>query len=57
VGPETLKEWIAEHPPPDEAFQQSLTLVGERVLAGEELRFAVRELSRASSSRVWAPLG
>ena len=57
VGPETLREWIAEHPPPDKAFRQSLTLIGERVLAGEELGFAVRELSRASSSRVWAPLG
>ena len=43
VGPETLREWIAEHPPPDQAFRQSLALVGERVLAGEELRFAVRE--------------
>ena len=57
VGPETLRDWIAEHPPSDQVFRQSLTLVGERVLAGEELRFAVRELSRASSSRVWAPLG
>ena len=35
---------MAEHPPPDQAFRQSLTLVGERVLAGEELRFAAREL-------------
>ena len=43
MGPETLREWIAEHPPPDQAFQQSLTLIGERVLAGEDLRFAVRE--------------
>lgn len=43
MGPETLREWIAEHPPPDRAFRQSLALVGERVLGGEELRFAVRE--------------
>lgn len=43
VGAETLREWIAEHPPSDQAFRQSLTLVGERVLAGEDLRFAVRE--------------
>jgi len=42
-GPETLQEWIAEQPPPDQAFRQSLTLIGERVLAGEELGFAVRE--------------
>lgn len=44
MGPETLKEWIAENPPPDEAFTQSLALVADRVRAGEELRFAVREL-------------
>lgn len=44
VDPETLREWIAEHPPPDEAFRQSLAHVAERVLAGEDLRFAVREL-------------
>lgn len=43
MGPETLREWIAAHPPPDQAFRQSLTLVGERVAAGEELHFAVRE--------------
>ena len=43
MGPGTLREWIAEHPPPDRAFRQSLALVGERILAGEELRFAVRE--------------
>ena len=43
MGPETLREWIAEHPPPDGAFRQSLAFVGERVLASEDLRFAVRE--------------
>jgi hypothetical protein len=41
---ETLREWIAAHPPPDHAFGQSLALVGRRVRAGEDLRFAVREL-------------
>ncbi len=44
MGPETLKDWIAANPPPDEAFTQSLALVADRVRAGEELRFAVREL-------------
>jgi hypothetical protein len=39
----TSKEWLATHPPPDSAFQQTLAHVSERVRAGEELRFAVRE--------------
>jgi len=39
----TLKEWLAEHPPPDTAFKQTLTLVAERVRAGEDLLFAIRE--------------
>lgn len=43
MGPETLKEWIAENPPPDEAFAQSLARVGDRVREGEDLRFAARE--------------
>lgn len=40
---DSLKDWLAEHPPPDSAFEQTLARVGERVLAGEDLRFAVRE--------------
>lgn len=39
----TSKEWLAENPPPDSAFSQSLALVADRVLEGEDLRFAVRE--------------
>jgi hypothetical protein len=39
----TLKEWLAEHPPPDSAFKQTLALVSERVRSGEDLSFAVRE--------------
>lgn len=44
MSAETLEDWIAEHPLPDEAFRQSLALVADRIRAGEELRFAVREL-------------
>jgi hypothetical protein len=40
----SLREWLAEHPPPDSAFRQSLAGVAERVRAGEDLHFAVREL-------------
>src|SRR4051794_13045589 len=39
----SLREWLAEHHPPDSAFRQSLAGVAERVRAGEDLRFAVRE--------------
>lgn len=39
----TSREWLAAHPPPDSAFSQTLALVAERVRAGEDLRFAVRE--------------
>jgi hypothetical protein len=41
---ESLRDWIAEHPPPDERFTQTLAGVAERVRGGEDLRFAVREL-------------
>lgn len=41
---ETLRDWLAEHPPPDERFTQTLATVAERVRGGENLRFAVREL-------------
>jgi hypothetical protein len=40
----SLREWLARHPPPDSRFRQSLAGVAERVRAGEDLRFAVREL-------------
>ncbi len=40
---ETLRDWLAEHPPPDERFTQTLAGVAERVRGGEDLRFAVRE--------------
>lgn len=39
----SLKDWLAEHPPPDDAFRQTLAVVAERVRGGEELRFAIRE--------------
>jgi hypothetical protein len=39
----TLSEWLAAHPPPDASFTQTLALVSERVRAGEDFRFAVRE--------------
>jgi len=41
---ETLHDWIAEHPPPDERFTQTVAGVADRVRQGEDLRFAVREL-------------
>ena len=43
VSASSSKEWLAAHPPPDSAFQQTLALVAARVLGGEELRFAARE--------------
>lgn len=39
----TLKDWLAEHPPPDGAFTQSLEVVAERAREGEDFRVAVRE--------------
>jgi hypothetical protein len=39
----TLKDWLAEHPPPDRAFTQSLAVVAERAREGECFRVAVRE--------------
>jgi hypothetical protein len=41
---ETLRDWIAAHPPRDERFTQTVAGVAARVRAGEDLRFAVREL-------------
>jgi hypothetical protein len=43
VAAGTLRAWLAAHPPPDASFTQTLALVSERVRAGEDLRFAVRE--------------
>lgn len=40
----TVRDWLAEHPPPDSAFTQSLAGVSERVFAGEPFDHAVREL-------------
>ncbi len=39
----TSREWLAEHPPPDAAFRQTLALASKRVREGDDLRFAVRE--------------
>jgi hypothetical protein len=41
---DSLAEWIAAHPPDDGAFVQTLAGVADRVLAGVDLRVAVREL-------------
>jgi hypothetical protein len=41
---DTLRDWLAEHPPPDERFTQAVATIAERVRVGEDLRFAVREL-------------
>jgi hypothetical protein len=41
---ETLRDWLAEHPPADDRFTQTVAGVAERVQSGEDLRFAVREL-------------
>jgi hypothetical protein len=40
----TLRDWLAAHPPADERFTQTVAGVAARVQAGEDLRFAVREL-------------
>lgn len=41
---ESVRDWIAAHPPPDERFTQTVAGVADRVRGGEDLRFAVREL-------------
>jgi hypothetical protein len=41
---DTLRDWLAEHPPADERFTQTVAGIAQRVQAGEDLRFAVREL-------------
>src|SRR3954471_2479980 len=40
---DSFRQWLAENPPPDDAFRQSLAVVAERVRDGEDLSFAVRE--------------
>jgi hypothetical protein len=40
----SLREWLAEHPPPDGAFTQTLAAVAERAAAGEPFMSAMREL-------------
>lgn len=40
---ETLRHWLARHPPRRSAFAQSLAGVARRVLSGETFAFAVRE--------------
>lgn len=44
MGASTLKEWLAENPPPHAAYTQSLAGVAVRVRSGEDFRVAVREL-------------
>jgi hypothetical protein len=40
----TIRDWLAQHPPPDNAFTQSAAGVAARVAAGEEFLPAVWEL-------------
>jgi hypothetical protein len=40
----TLRDWLAEHPPPDGAFTQTAAGVARRAVAGEAFLPAVREL-------------
>ncbi|HUP68388.1 MAG TPA: hypothetical protein VM142_01105 [Acidimicrobiales bacterium] len=40
----TLRDWLIEHPPPDEAFTQTVSGVADRVIAGEPFLPTVREL-------------
>jgi hypothetical protein len=39
-----LRDWLAEHPPPDDAFTQSVADVARRAIAGEPFLPAVWEL-------------
>lgn len=41
---ETLKQWLSEHPLPEQRFNQSLAGVALRALAGEDFFVATREL-------------
>jgi hypothetical protein len=62
---ETLHEWIAEHPPPDERFTQTIAAVTERVRGAgrcepciasartdEDVRLLARELGLADAAAV-----
>lgn len=40
----TLREWLLENPPPDDAFTQTVAGVAERVLVGKTFLPAAREL-------------
>lgn len=40
----SLRDWLAEHPPPDDAFTQSVAGVAGRAANGEPFLPAVREL-------------
>lgn len=40
----TLRDWLAQNPPPDRAFTQSAAEVARRVAAGEPFLPAVRDL-------------
>ncbi|MGI8595217.1 MAG: hypothetical protein ACR2ML_12790 [Solirubrobacteraceae bacterium] len=42
--PETFAEWLRDHPPPDEAFIQTLAATARRALSGEPFQATVREL-------------
>jgi len=42
--PETFAEWLREHPPPDEAFTQTLAGAARRPRSGEPFHPVVREL-------------
>jgi hypothetical protein len=41
---DSWRDWLAEHPLPDEAFGQSLAGVARRATSGEDFFIAVREL-------------
>jgi hypothetical protein len=41
---ESLRDWLIEHPPADTRFTQTIAGVADRVRAGEDFRYAVREL-------------
>ncbi len=43
MAAESQRDWLAEHPPPDAAFTQSLARIAVRVVGGEDVRVAVRD--------------
>jgi len=43
-GEMTLKQWVAEHPPDESAFTQSIAGIADRHAAGEDFWIAMREL-------------